>query len=315
VLFGMAVENDGTLGCAEGLLRRMPRSSGAQNDFVAAVLLSFDDGRGDPMEGLPLLHEYLDLPNGGVELLDRLRAPIAAQGAAHEGGICRLPASDTLLNGVDTFLNFMTWAEMKSLSGKVGATGLASCVLACQRRLASVRVHLVGHSLGGRLVTACCKSVAERRGVPIDSLSLLQAAFSHFGFSPGAGWGQPGFFRDVITARAVSGPVISTFSKHDSVVGLAYAVASRLAHDRLQTIGDASDPYGGIGHNGAQRTPESVSEDLHEAGEPYSFHPNIVTCLDGSPCLDRDQATITGHGDITNTHVAYAIASAICATP
>jgi hypothetical protein len=44
--------------------------------------------------------------------------------------------------------------------------------------------------------------------------------------------------------------VISTFSKRDTVVGLAYAAASRLAHDRLQAIGDSEDPYGGIGTMG-----------------------------------------------------------------
>ena len=107
-------------------------------------------------------------------------------------------------------------------------------------------------------MTACCKSLAQQGAAPIDSLSLLEAAFSHFGFSPDAGSGQPGFFREVIESRIVRGAMIATFSKQDNVVGTAYAVASRLAHDSLQAIGDSCDPYGGIGHNGAQRTLEST---------------------------------------------------------
>ena len=163
----------------------------------------------------------------------------------------------------------------------------------------------MGHSLGARTMTACCQSLASLGGRPIDSLSLLQAAFSHFGFSRTQRSHRPGFFRDVIARKAVRGPMISTFSKADRILGLTYAAASRLAHDRLQKIGDATDPYGGIGHNGAQLTPESAIQPLQRAGQPYSLASGIVTCLDGSGGL------IGSHGDVTNSHVTYAIASAI----
>jgi hypothetical protein len=254
--------------------------------FVTSVLAKYGDGSDDPTEGLPLLHQFT-----AAELLAKLQSPL-------ETGVH---------NAIDKFLNFMSWTAMKKLSGEAGATGLATTVRTCQSELPSARIHLAGHSLGGRLMSACCKSLGQQQAPKIASLSLLEAAFSHFGFSPDAGWGQPGFFRDVIEAQIVRGPVISTFSKLDTVVGTAYALASRLAQDRLQAIGDAADPYGGIGHNGAQRTPESIAIRLHRQSQPYHFQPGIVTCLDGSGGL------ITSHGDITNVHVTYAIASAICA--
>jgi hypothetical protein len=106
--------------------------------------------------------------------------------------------------------------------------------------------------------------------------------------------------------------MISTFSKADRVLRAAYAVASRLCRDRLQSIGGPSDPYGGIGYNGAQRTPESAIAGLNRAGQPYRFQSRIVTCLDGSPgrpCAQPDPSgrrrggVITGHDDVTNTHV------------
>ena len=260
------------------------------NEFVASVLAKYGDGSDDPAEGLPLLHQFTE-----AELLAKLQSPL-------ESGVH---------NAIDKFLNFMSWAAMKKLSGEVGANGLAAAVRTCQNELPAARIHLAGHSLGGRLMSACCKSLGQQQAPhqarKVASLSLLEAAFSHFGFSPDAGWGQPGFFRDVIATQTVRGPIVATFSKLDSVVGTAYALASRLAHDRLQAIGDAGDPYGGIGHNGAQRTPESIAIRLHRQSQPYHLRPGMVTCLDGSAGL------ITSHNDITNAHVTYAIASAICA--
>ena len=254
-------------------------------EFVASVLAKYGDGRDDPAEGLPLLHQFT-----ATELLAKLRTPL----------------EDTVHNAVDKFLNLMSWSAMKKLSGEVGAHGLAAAIRICQNELPSTSIHLIGHSLGGRLMSACCKSLGQQHAPGIASLSLLEAAFSHFGLSPDAGWGQPGFFRDVIETQIVRGPIVSTFSKLDSVVGTAYALASRLAQDRLQAIGDAADPYGGIGHNGALRTPESISIRLHRQGQPYHFRPGMVTCLDGSAGL------ITNHGDVTNAHATYAVASAIC---
>lgn len=209
---------------------------------------------------------------------------------------------------IGKFLNFMTWTAMKDLAGRVGANGLAPLLSTCEAELPGVRIHLAGHSLGGRVVAACCQGLAKTNAPPVASLSLLQAAFSHYGFSSDAGWGEPGYFRQVIDSRIVAGPLISTFSKSDAVLAKAYALASRLTRDRLLAIGDPGDPFGGIGHNGALRTPESVSIPLHRAGEPYQFAVNTVTCLDGSGGL------ITSHGDVTNPHVTYAIASAICQT-
>ena len=289
------------IGHARSLLPTVVTSRSAQDRFVASVLSAFgngEDGNDDPAEGLPLLREFR-----GSELLERLTPPASRN--TDDGGIETIPIARPILGGVAAFLNFMSWSAMKNLSGKVGANGLADSVLAVRRRLPDIRIHLVGHSLGGRVMAACCQALGEDQTLKIDSLSLLEAAFSHFGFSPDAGWGEPGFFRDVIETQIVRGPIISTFSKQDTVLGKAYAVASRLTHDSLRAIGNAADPYGGIGHNGAQQTPESTAGPLHRTGDPYRFQRGVVTCLDGSGGLIRS------HGDVTNPHVTYAIASAM----
>ena len=93
-------------------------------------------------------------------------------------------------------------------------------------------------------MAACARSLAVPPAVQPDSLTLLEAAFSHYGFSDDNGQGQhqPGFFRSVVTSRVVKGPLIATYSVQDTVVGLVYAIASRLAGDNVQAIGDAGDP-------------------------------------------------------------------------
>jgi hypothetical protein len=204
--------------------------------------------------------------------------------------------------------NLTTWYQMKSRSGLVGETGVVRAVRALKADPLKVKVHLVGHSLGGRLMAACARGLTQDPMVQPDSLTLLEAAFSHFGFSANNGAGAVGFFRDVIDKKVVKGPMVETFSAQDTVVGYVYAVASRLASDNVRAIGDANDPFGGIGRNGAQKTKEAVFDVLHDVGTPYSFKSGVVTNLDGSGGL------ITSHGDVTNDRVTYAFASAMATT-
>jgi pimeloyl-ACP methyl ester carboxylesterase len=193
-------------------------------------------------------------------------------------------------------------------------------LIAGRRKLgASVKFHLVGHSLGARLAAECCRELGQRGDVKVDSLTLLEGAFSQFGFSPDAGSGRPGFFRDVIEKKVVTGPMISTFSNADAVLKNAYSFASRLHRNRLQYAGDASSPYAAIGANGAQQTPESAAVKLQRAGNLYRnpFESGILTCLDGTPWQGerphwrRRKGEISGHDDVTNANVTYAIASAV----
>src|SRR5262249_10380494 len=161
-----------------------------------------------------------------------------------------------IAGAVGQFLNLTTWYVMKDRSGTVGATGVAGAVRALHANHARVRIHLVGHSLGGRLIAGCTKALCVPPKLRPDSLMLLEGAFSHFGFRPDNGHGTPGLFRDVVAQRLVKGPFLATFSAEDGVVGKAYSIMSRLAGDSTREIGDASDEFGGIGRNGALNTPE-----------------------------------------------------------
>lgn len=313
---------------AIALLPNLEHDTDAQNQFVSLVLSTIPSGddAGDAMEGLSLIRSQ-----PGSDLLSLLRRPVtmpaaraAAGGGDSGGGVASVgeivtsnggggvqafgPVIGSILGGAGKLGNITTWYQMKSRSGVVGETGVVRAVRALKTDPLKVKVHLVGHSLGGRLMAACARGLTQDPMVQPDSLTLLEAAFSHFGFSANNGVGQTGFFRDVIAKQVVKGPMLETFSAQDTVVGYVYAIVSRLASDNVRAIGDANDPFGGIGRNGAQKTTEAVFDTLHDVGTPYTFQTGVITNLDGSGGL------ITSHGDVTNDHVTYAFASALAAT-
>jgi hypothetical protein len=305
---------------AIALLSRLSDDTGAQDQF-SDLLLSLTDGSElDATEGLQQIRNQQ-----GSVLLQKLSLPLILPTQSGDGFDSGTVASfdddgstqsigtffGSILGGADTFINLTTWYVMKNRCGVVGETGVAKAVRDLKASNNNIRIHLVGHSLGGRLMAACAKSLAQDPMLQPDSVTLLEAAFSHYGFSANNGKGTPGFFRDVIAKKVVKGPLVETFSYQDTVVGLDYAVASRLAGDNTKAVGDANDEFGGIGRNGAQLTQESAVFKLKTAGAPggpYVFQPGIVTCLDGSGGLIKD------HCDVTNENVTYAFASVVAAT-
>jgi hypothetical protein len=269
----------------------------AQDEFVALVLSLLDGSALDETEGLPQIRQ-----RSGSEILARL-SPSPVGGTRGIGDV-----AGAIAGGVGQFLNLTKWYVMKERSGTVGATGVADAVRALHASRPDIRIHLVGHSLGGRLAAACAKALARTPTLQIHSLMLLEAAFSHYGFSSDNGHQKPGFFRDVIAQRVVKGPFLSTFSAEDTVVGKAYSIMSRLAGDNTREIGDARDEFGGIGRNGPQKTTEVATVRLNAAGTAYDYTDGVINSLDGSGGLIKD------HGDVTNEAVTYAFASAIART-
>ena len=306
---------------AKTLLPTLENDPDAQDKFAELVLSIVDDSALDPSEGFDRVKS-----KPGHELLDQLRVPVFlptvkqddeggtmsvadATGTSEDGSAQGIKGFFGSIAGrVGQFLNLTSWYVMKNRSGTVGENGVATCVRELRKEQPKVRIHLVGHSLGGRLMASCAKALAQPPAVKVDSLTLLQAAFSHFGLSADNRQGSPGFFRDVIAKKVVAGPMVATFSFQDTVVGKAYAIASRLAGDNTRAVGDGNDPYGGIGRNGAQELKEMSSERLHDAGVAYTFKSDVVQCLDGSGGL------ITSHGDVENERVTWAFASAVAAT-
>lgn len=249
----------------------------------------------------------------GDQLLQRLSRP--AHDAKTRGGSGGGAAGfgdwiGKAIDGAKNLVNLVTYYQMKTRAGVVGEKGAYDVLRQIRAARPAdgsnpLRIHLIGHSFGCRLVTAATAGPSNTPPLPVDTLTLLQAAFSHYGFAQAYDGTHDGFFRRVVTDPArVRGPIIITFTAKDMAVGLAYPIASRVARQIAAAMGDANDPYGGLGRNGAQKTPGAQTVTLGKVGSAYTFTTRGIYNLDSN-------AIIGGHSDLAHPEVAYAIVSAV----
>jgi pimeloyl-ACP methyl ester carboxylesterase len=196
---------------------------------------------------------------------------------------------------------------MKERAGTVGRRGVNGVLRQLKAARPPLHLHLVGHSFGGRLVTAATDGPAGENALGIDTLTLLQAAFSHNGFASKYDGTNDGGFRAVVTGHKVRGPILVTHSVQDRAVGVAYPLASRVSGQDAAALGDENDRFGGIGRNGAQHTPERVVGTLQPTTMPYAFQPGKVFNLNAD-------SIIAEHSDICHNEVAFALLTAIAAS-
>jgi hypothetical protein len=242
-----------------------------------------------------------------------------AGGVAAVGGAKNNPAADAggaagfgdwvknVFDGARNLLNYTTYYEMKARAGLVGSRGAHAVLQRLRKSAPALKLHLIGHSFGGRLVTAVVDGPDHASALKFESMTLLQAAFSHNGFAQNFLPGKDGFFRKVVADKRIKGPVVVTFTKNDSAVGTAYPLASRLNGVDAQGLGDANDRFGGIGRNGAQKTPEASFANLLEVGGKYALKPGTINNL-------NSDAFIKSHGDVAGRQVAYATLCAVAMT-
>ena len=254
------------------------------------------------------------------ELFDRFSQQIPLDLQVGEGGVASLDAGGgaaflgDLLSGVTAaarrIANFATYYQMKTRAGTVGKAGVAATLVRIRERHPGLPIHLVGHSFGGRLVTAAA-AMMQHGGAAI-TMTLLQAAFSHNGLARKFDGETDGAFRSLLQDQRISGPIVITHTKNDKAVGIAYPLASRIAFDNAAALGDQNDPYGGMGRNGAQHTPEVSNAEARlqrfTAGQRYTFVPGKVFNLNADDI-------ITGHSDVTSVSVANAFMHALRAAP
>jgi hypothetical protein len=144
----------------------------------------------------------------------------------------------------------------------------------------------------------------------LQSMSLLQAAFSHNGFSKS----MNGFFRSVVDNHRIKGPIVVTYTPNDRAVGIAYPVASRLSGTVASAFGDANDKFGGLGRNGAQKMePGEVVQGVDRllaVGDNYSWQSGRFHNLESSKYI-IDPSGGDAHMFVTGKEVAWAISRAM----
>lgn len=302
----------------KSLIPDLEDSPKAREKFAQLVRSVLTQGTSDEEDAST---DFFTLNN--QEIMDRLSKPILPQpeitgagGAAEigefvgatEGGAAGFVNFGGFAAAAGNLLNFATYYEMKQRAGVVGKVGLNPILQQIRSQNPSLKLHLMGHSFGGRLVSAAALGTGQIPPLKIETLSLMQAAFSHYGFADNFEGNKDGFFRKVVENKGVSGPILITHTKNDKAVGLAYPIASALAQDDAAAFGDENDRFGGIGRNGAQKTPEAIKGlSLLSVGQPYQFQAGKLHNL-------RADNVIKSHGDICQPEVAYAILTAVATT-
>jgi hypothetical protein len=295
-------------------LAQLPELSGDEAQELAAILTPvWSDGPADdelgPVTEAVSAHELVDV----WEEIDRSQdrgspdsgsAPIDFGFGDEPSGADPPVAADPGVAGVFDGLRRLsprnlvrttTVRMMKDRAGRVGGHGVHD-LLRDSLSATDARVHLIGHSYGGKVVlSALCSGDLPR---PVDSVLLLQPAVSHLCFAADVpGLDQPGGYRDALSPTRVRRPVRTTFSSHDAPLTRFFHLALRRRTD-LGEIAIAGEPpgryaaLGGFGPGGL--SDEGTVEPAQDPGEPYAHGDRArVIGVESS-------RVISGHGDISN---------------
>jgi hypothetical protein len=161
------------------------------------------------------------------------------------------------------FGNAFTFWMMKERAGTVGAIGLHDVIKALQPlRGPNRRVHLIGHSFGGKVVTASLTGTGGPAN-RVDTLVILQGAFSQFAFATrdeirtaGVSVDRDGLYRAVLGSRLVSSPIIVTYSSADLPNRVLYPAGVALVNDVTEAA--RAPRYGSLGAQGIRGAPSTL---------------------------------------------------------
>jgi pimeloyl-ACP methyl ester carboxylesterase len=200
-------------------------------------------------------------------------------------------------------LRAVTVWQMKDRAGTVGSKGV-SPLLAEFLQTTEARVHLIGHSFGGKVVlSALCYPDRLPRGRKAHSMLLLQPAVSHLCFADRVPFtGKPGGFHRAL--ERVERPILSTFSNHDvpltKIFHLALVRPSDLGEAKIAAGGEPPTIFAALGGFGPRRCGESLV-DVRDVNDLYDLDPSVrIYGL-------RADRTIKGHGDASNPSTWWAL--------
>ncbi len=222
----------------------------------------------------------------------------------------------SLWNGAEEVLRSMSYYEMKNRAGVIGRNGLGPMLGRLAAADPGIRVHLMGHSFGARLVSYSLSGLpqaATGANSPVKTLYLIQGAFSHFAFAnpvPDPLVIGPGALSSFV--HNINGPLLCTFSAADRAVGWWYPAASMLAHQDAEAAADLTYQWGGMGHDGyQQQAPGGITIPLAAQGTQYGFQPGLFYRLDSNAVICADQSPVSGaHSDIRHPQVVWPVVDA-----
>jgi hypothetical protein len=217
---------------------------------------------------------------------------------------------NSLWNGAKEAARVATYWQMKKRAGVVGFNGLGPLLNQLHGVRPSLRVHLLGHSFGARLVAFALAKLPAGPASPVKSMTLIQGAFSHFAFTRIL---PHDLSRGGVLAgydNRVDGPILVTHSVHDYAVGQFYPMASWTTNDDAAAFADPLFRYRGFGDDGAQAVRIAPPEQVHEAGVRYRLLPGTFLNLNCDEVIKKIAFPSGAHGDIIHDEIAWAVFSA-----
>lgn len=277
------------------------RPGGPQASFAADTLTEGEPA-GDP---LMLFGDTATICGEFAQALAELEGPGSASFA--------MPR---LWDGAHELLRQATYYAMKRRAGTVGERGLGPVIGQLAKASPEVRVHLVGHSFGGRLVSFALRGLPE--GVrAVKSVTLLQGAFSHYAFAarlphdPRASGALNG------RHNRIDGPLVCCYSRFDSALGTIYPLASRMANDSRTVTADfgigigrkLGPEWGAMGHDGVQAVAGTRAFTLAEALKAKLPATGCVN-IDAASVVKRGGSPSGAHSDICHRELAQVMLAA-----
>lgn len=231
------------------------------------------------------------------------------EGFIEDGPAVSEPVAAGLIDKLDPrqVIRAATVLLMKDRAGRVGGQGVGVMLRRVLDASTGSRVHLVGHSYGGKVVlSALCTGVTPSRQV--DSVLLLQPAMSALCFAPDAdGNGAPGGYRSALDRCRQ--PVLTTFSRHDLPLTQLFHWAVRRASDLGEAVIAGAPPsrfaaLGGFGPQGVGAEVQVVTP--RSAPDTYD-----VSMGDRRIIAIRADDVIAGHGAVESPATAWALLSQV----
>ncbi len=148
------------------LLPRLEADAAARRAFVEHLRALLDRSAASPDDASEAF-----FASDAEALFAQMKDPVVAPFAKRSGGAAAFDAQGSaaglgdllsgFLAGARRIANYTTYYAMKQRAGTIGTLGLAPLLCRIREQAPAVRVHLVGHSFGGRLVDGGRKRVGR----------------------------------------------------------------------------------------------------------------------------------------------------------
>ena len=212
---------------------------------------------------------------------------------------------DRVWHGAREALRATTFWQMKRRAGETGTRGLGPLLAELAATRPNVRVHLVGHSFGARLVASALPSLGPTSST-VDSMALLQGGFSHFAFAASLPHDAGRSGQLVGMEGRVRGQVVATHTRFDTALSTLYPLAARMSGDDAAGTEARASRFGALGADGAHASNE-VATKLLRSGAAYAFTPRRIVNVDGNAVMTRGGPPDGAHSDLSHREIGWLI--------